>query len=136
MVMATTKREMPKWTKAPAEMVSLFERVVQDLPGSETRKMFGYPAAFVSGQMYCSLFQDRMMIRLSERDRGAFLERFQAKAFEPIPGRPMREYVEVPEALVNNVSMLKGWVLKAKEYAATLPVKDSKSRTGRGKAAK
>lgn len=43
---------MPKWTKAPASLVAQFGRAVEPLPDVETRKMFGYPAAFTGGQMF------------------------------------------------------------------------------------
>ena len=49
---APLKRGMPKWTKAPDALVALFGDAIKGLPGVEARKMFGYPAAFVNGNMF------------------------------------------------------------------------------------
>jgi hypothetical protein len=35
--------------------------------------MFGYPAAFVGGNLFMSLFQDSLVLRLSENDQTSFL---------------------------------------------------------------
>jgi len=104
---------MPKWTKAPASLVAQFGRAVEPLPDVQTRKMFGYPAAFAGGQMFAGLFQSSMMLR---------------------PGRVMREYVVVPEAVLGSERSLKTWLGKARDYAASLPPKRSgAAKTGRGK---
>jgi len=117
------KRPMPKWTKAPEALVSLFGRAIESLPGVEPKKMFGYPAAFVNGNMFSSLFQSSMILRLSEQDRAACASQFRARLFEPMPGRPMREYVEVPEQILKSQKLLDTWLRKARDYAAALPPK-------------
>lgn len=86
----TKSRAMPAFTKAPAALVETFRRAIAELPDAEPRQMFGYPAAFAKTQMFASLFQDKMILRLSEADREA-LVRKGARPFEPMPGRPMRE---------------------------------------------
>ena len=96
--MSGKKREMPKWTKAPEALVALFAGAIEGLPDVEARKMFGHPAAFVNGNMFSCLFQSSMILRLSEPDR----RQSGAKPFEPMPGRPMREYVEVPEEVLRS----------------------------------
>ena len=83
-------RKMPSFSKAPPELVALFEQVVAGLPMAETRKMFGYPAAFANGQMFVSLFGDNMILRLPEPDRAAFIQQQHTHLFEPMPGRPRR----------------------------------------------
>src|SRR5438046_4701621 len=40
------------WRKSPPELIATFERVVP-AGGAERRLMFGYPAAFVNGKMFC-----------------------------------------------------------------------------------
>ena len=84
--------------------------------------MFGYPVAFTKTQMFASLFQDKMIVRLSDADREA-LGRDGARPFEPMPGRPMREYVVVPEAVRESPSTLRSWLAKAQAYAGSLPPK-------------
>ncbi len=123
-------KAMPKFTPAPAGLVSKFENTLKDFPMAEQRKMFGYPAAFVNGQMFASLFQDNMMLRLPEGERNQFLAEFKTKLFEVMPGRPMKEYVLVPPALLSSPAKLKGWVQKALAHAQSLPpkVKTKKAR--------
>jgi TfoX/Sxy family transcriptional regulator of competence genes len=116
-------KAMPKFTPAPANLVSKFESTLKDFPMAEHRKMFGYPAAFVNGHMFASLFQDRMMLRLPEEERDQFLAEFKTGLFEVMPGRPMKEYVLVPPALIQSPTKLRGWVRKALTYAQSLPPK-------------
>ena len=93
----------------------------------ELRKMFGYPCAFLRGQMVTGIFQDRIMLRLSEADREKFLKLPGAKPFEPMPGRPMREYVELPPNVMNSPAALKRWVKRGIAYVETLPPKAKKA---------
>ena len=125
---------MPKFTPAPEGVVALFHTAVGGLPEVELRKMFGYPCAFVHGQMLTGVFQDRIMLRLSDEDRAKFLKLPGAKPFEPMPGRPMREYVELPPDVMNSPAALKRWVKRGLAYVETLPPKVK--RTTSAKAAK
>jgi TfoX/Sxy family transcriptional regulator of competence genes len=115
-------RKMPAFTKPPSALVETFRQAVAELPDVQSRQMFGYPAAFARTQMFACLFQDRMMVRLSEADREV-LRREGARAFEPMAGRPMREYLEVPEAVLASPAQLLSWLVKAHGYAASLPPK-------------
>lgn len=123
---------MPKWQPSPAELVQRFAEVIQAVPGARVKKMFGYPAAFMNGQMFAGLFGERMFLRLAEHDRASFSLQEGAQAFEPTPGRVMREYVTVPEWLVASDDELQEWLAKAAAYAGTLPPKMPKPR-GKGK---
>src|SRR5512138_3098175 len=111
-----TKREMPKFTKAPDELVNSFKALLKEYKEIELRKMFGYPAGFISGQMCISLFQSNMIIRLKQSDRAKFIETYKTKLFEPMPNRPMKEYVVVPTDLIDKKQELKKWINKSIEY--------------------
>ena len=121
-------RKMPSFSKAPPELVALFEQVVAGLPMAETRRMFGYPAAFANGQMFVSLFGDNMILRLPEPERIAFIQKQHTQLFEPMPGRPMKEYVVVPPALLKAGRPLDEWLGKAAAYAQSLPPKPAKAK--------
>ena len=114
---------MPAFTKAPEEMVNRFENALKDFPMATTRKMFGYPVAFVNANMFTGLFQDEMFLRLSDKDRAAFRSEYGTKLFEPLPGRPMREYALVPRYVLNSPRLLRSWLTKGMEYAKALPPK-------------
>src|SRR5438876_140334 len=94
------KRAMPSFAKSPPALVERFGQIVAAMPLAEPRQMFGYPAAFANGQMFASLFGDSFILRLPEAERAAFIERYHSRQFEPMPGRPMREYVVVPPSLL------------------------------------
>lgn len=84
--------------------------------------MFGFPAAFTNTQMFASLFNDSMIVRLPDADRTALIAH-GARPFEPMPGRPMREYVAVPDDVRSSPVRLQTWLTKAHAYAAALPPK-------------
>ncbi len=128
MVKAAKPRAMPKFTPAPAALVSTFERALKDFPMAEQRKMFSYPAAFVDGKMFAALFQSRMMLRLPEAERSKFISEFRTGLFEVHPGRPMKEYVAVPPAVLKSPATLRRWIAKALAYAQSLPPKTKKAR--------
>ena len=123
------KRAMPAFTKAPEEMVRTFESAMKDFPMAMQRKMFGYPAAFVNGNMFAGLFQDEMFLRLADDDRAAIRKEYGTPLFEPMPSRPMRGYVEVPRYVLKSPRLLRTWQTKGMEYTKTLPAKGKKQRT-------
>jgi len=48
------------------------------------------------------------------------------RPFEPMPGRPMREYVVVPAKMVGDPAELQTWIEKSAAFAATLEAKPKK----------
>jgi TfoX/Sxy family transcriptional regulator of competence genes len=120
-----------QWRKSSQQLIDLFVSVIPDPPAVQ-RKMFGYPAAFVNGNMFMSLFQDDMILRLPESLREEFLKVDGAKIFEPMPGRPMREYVAVPPQVMADKKKLASWVSRALDYGTSLK---PKFRTSKAKKA-
>ena len=115
---------MMKWRKPSEELIKLFEEVTPGPPAT-LKKMFGFPAAFVNGNMFMGLHQEDMILRLPEDSRAEMLK-MNARIFEPMPGRPMREYVIVPPSLLHDRNKLRSWVQKALEYGSSLPPKAGK----------
>ncbi len=112
-----------KWTKSPPELVEQFFAALPDDPRVDRRKMFGFDASFANGQMFAGLFESSMMLRLAEPDRA----KLGAPPFEPVPGRPMKEYVRVPDSLLADRTALRRWVKRGFEYAVALPPKKPKA---------
>jgi TfoX/Sxy family transcriptional regulator of competence genes len=113
------------WKKSPDWLVERFSAVVP--PGIERRQMFGYPAAFVQGNMAFGLFEDHLVMRVGEPDL-LELRNHGATPFEPMAGRPMKGWVTVPDAVTKEEGELKRWVLRALTFAAALPAKGGKAR--------
>lgn len=121
--MAKPARAMPKWRPSPDALVRRFEAAMATVPAAQARKMFGYPAAFRNGNLFAGLFQDQMILRLSTDARAELCRRPGAQPFEPMPGRPMREYVVVPPAMLRSPNELHAWLARAFAYAGSLPPK-------------
>jgi TfoX/Sxy family transcriptional regulator of competence genes len=124
--MKTARESQPTitWRRAPEQLVMLFGELVAVLPpDAERRKMFGYPCVFVNGQLFAGVHQENIMLRLSEAERKAFLALEGAHQFEPMPGRPMREYVVAPQSMLASPDDLIAWLEKSYAYAKSLPPK-------------
>jgi TfoX/Sxy family transcriptional regulator of competence genes len=117
-----------KWKKAPESLVLRFGQALPNNPGIERRSMFGYPCAFFHGHMFCGLFEDQFIVRLPDAERTAFLKQPGAKVFEPMPGRPMKEYVLVPPAVVEREALLGGWLRQSLDYVGGLPPRAKKAK--------
>jgi len=80
---------------APASK-DFFDAVVPDDPRVQVWPMFGNFVAFVNGNMFLGLFGEAVFARLNEADHAALLKAPETAVFEPMPGRPMKEYVSFP----------------------------------------
>lgn len=114
--------KMPSFTKSPPELVERFAAVLDRYPDAERKKMFGYPAAFVGGNMATGLFAERWVVRLPDGEideaRSA-----GAEGFEPMPGRPMKSFVVIPAADVADDAAIARWVGRGLAHAASMPAK-------------
>jgi TfoX/Sxy family transcriptional regulator of competence genes len=118
------------WRKPSAELVEQFHLLAAGIEGVELRKMFGYPAAFVNGNLAFGLYQETFMVRLPEDARE---ERLAAgwSRFEPMAGRPMREYVALPPEVAADDHAARTWFEQSARFVASLPPKEPKPRKRR-----
>ena len=124
-------RKMPVFSKPSAGTLEAFERAVGERTDVERRTMFGYPSVFVRGNMLACVFQDRIMVRLSEADREAAMSIDGARPFEPSSGRAMREYIDFPRRIIDNSVALGEWIDRAASYVRSLPPKKKKKNPSR-----
>jgi TfoX-like protein len=115
-------RAMPSFSKSPPELVERFGRVMDAYPAAERKKMFGYPAAFIGGNMATGLFAEHWVVRLPEAEIEA-AKTAGAGRFEPMPGKPMKSFVVIPAADVVDDDRIRGWVERGLAFAATIPAK-------------
>lgn len=107
---------------------AFFESIVPDRPDIEIRPMFGNYGAFVNGNMFLSLFGSEVAVRLSEDDRATLLAVDGAVPFEPMEGRPMKEYVSLPEAWRSEPDTVAAWVERSLEWVGAMPPKRKKKK--------
>jgi TfoX/Sxy family transcriptional regulator of competence genes len=119
------------WTKSPQTLVELFTESLPADPAVQPRKMFGYPAAFVNGNMFAGLFQDAMFARLPPELRGALERDFGARPFEPMAGRPMRDYLALPDEVLADEAAVARTLAAAFAFAAALPPKVKTPKTSK-----
>src|SRR5579864_6795866 len=118
------------WTKSPQSLIDLFAESLPDDPRIERRKMFGYAAIFVGGNMCAGLFQDRMFARLADANANALPG--GAKPFEPMAGRPMRGYALIPDKILADEERLADTLAKAVAFTAAMPPKEKKAKKAGG----
>lgn len=111
------------WRKSSPETVERFGAVLPKSPAVERRTMFGYPCAFVNGNMFAGLFGDDFFVRLPEAERAAFLARKDGLSFEPTPGRVMKDYALIGPETAADEEALKALFRLSLAQAKTLPEK-------------
>jgi hypothetical protein len=112
-----------KMVKSPPDLVERFDAVLARYPDVGRKQMFGYPAAFVGGNLATSLFADHWVVRLAPLDLDALMKLEGSGELEVMPGRRMNGYGIVPPAIVADDDELGGWLDRAFEYVRTLPPK-------------
>jgi hypothetical protein len=116
------KRETPSFDKSPAALVERFSIVMDGFPDAERKKMFGYPAAFVGGNMATGLFADQWVVRLPD-DEIESAKAQGAGSFEPMPGKPMKAFVVIPGGDVADDAAINAWVERGLAHARSMPAK-------------
>jgi hypothetical protein len=116
------ERATPTFSKSPPELVERFGTVLARYPDAQRKQMFGYPAAFVGGNMATGLFADHWVVRLPD-DEIAAAKEAGAGAFEPMPGKPMKAFVVIPSEDVDDDARITAWVERGLALAASMPPK-------------
>ena len=110
------------WDKAPPDLVERFTGTVNGIPGASVRKMFGYPAGFANGHLFTGLFRSGWFVRLPDADREE-LAAAGGTPFDPMPGRPMRDYLLLPPPIIEDSAAVAPWLTRALEHVQQLPPK-------------
>lgn len=112
-----------------ASTKTFFESLVPVGPRVEIRPMFGNVAAFLNGHMFAGVLGDTVFVRLEAVDREEFLRGSGSATFEPVKGRPMREYVTLPAAWGRDEARARSWIERSIAWVATFPPKKVTKRT-------
>jgi TfoX/Sxy family transcriptional regulator of competence genes len=110
-----------KKKSARNDRIGLYEALIAPIPAIE-RKGDANPYTSLNGNMFTLLHQQKLAIRLPETEREKFLKKYQTKLFEAY-GTVMKEYVAVPDELLEDTKELKKYLVSSYEYAKTLKPK-------------
>ena len=117
-----------EWKKAPEELVQFLAQKMKSV-NCDYRKMFGYPAYFINGNMFAGVHGDKLFIRLSDSEVEEIMNaRLNVTRFEPMAGRAMTGYVVLPKPVYSDEKLFGKWLDKSVKYAFTLPPKQKKKK--------
>jgi hypothetical protein len=112
------------------DKLELYKRLVATNPEIE-RKGDTMPYTSVNGNMFSLFTKEAILaLRLPPDVREAFLEKHKTKLTQQY-GAVMREYVDVPDALLANTKALKPYFDSSYAYAKGLRAKPSRAKKRR-----
>lgn len=112
--------------QVPEEKIELFRRLVETIPEIEFKGGKKLPYTSINGHMFSQMTKAGTLgLRLGKEEREAFLETFQTTLLTNY-GTVMKEYVAVPDALLNDTEQLSQYLQQSYAYAQTLKPKKSK----------
>jgi TfoX/Sxy family transcriptional regulator of competence genes len=115
-----------KFDKAPPELVEFIASKMHNVK-CEYRKMFGYPAYFINGNMFAGLFGDKLFLKLSETDTTEIKKTCEdVGGLEPMPGRRMKGYVVLPKPVYSNDALFAEWLNRSIKYVSSLSPRQKK----------
>jgi TfoX/Sxy family transcriptional regulator of competence genes len=120
------------WEKPSPELSRILDEAAEPFPAIERRKMFGCPAFYINGNMFAGVYGQQLFLRLPPEQRAELAAGLGAKPFEPIAGRPMKEYVTMPEAVWSEQAALDEWMRRSVEFVASMPPKQPKPKKAAG----
>ncbi|MEX1257120.1 MAG: TfoX/Sxy family protein [Gemmatimonadota bacterium] len=103
----------------------LADRIRQRLgkrPGLTEKEMFGGLGFMLHGNMCCGIIGDEMIARLGPEGGEAALRDPHTRPFD-FTGRPMRGWIFVEAAGLDDDAALDRWVARSVEFASSLPRK-------------
>jgi hypothetical protein len=111
----------------PQDKIDLYDRLIDAHPDIE-RKGKSVPYTSLNGHMFTQLSKSGSLgIRLPKEERETFLEKYNTTLFESY-GAIMKEYVAVPDELLENTEELKKYLDLSYEYVKTLKPKPTKKK--------
>jgi len=117
-----------QWKKPSRELMD-YQATIMGPFEAEKKKMFGSTVYFSNGNMFTGVHEDNIFLRLSAGDRSELMAKYEdAVPFEPLKGRPMKEYVNVPPRLYRDADVFKQWLGRSREYVDSLPPKAAKAK--------
>ena len=118
-----------KWPKMDRELEERIDGLAGMLP-VRRKKMFGTSSWFMESndQMMAGVWGDGVMVRVGQERATELVSSGNAEQFDPMGGRPMREYVYLGPQVIAEDDDLVDWLEQAAGFASSLAPKQKKSR--------
>jgi TfoX/Sxy family transcriptional regulator of competence genes len=97
-----------------------YEQMMKAAEGLDVRarRMFDGMAIYSGERMFAYLVGEDIGLKLSPKDRKKALALKGAELLKANPGaEPMKEYVRMPQDILDNYDQFVDWVLKSADYA-------------------
>jgi hypothetical protein len=108
--------------QGPPDRLAHYERLIDRIPGVD-RKGATMPYTSRNGHMFSFLDPaGQMALRLPHDAREDFLARYATTLIEQ-HGHPMKEYVLVPDSLLDRTDELAAWLTSSHDWIGTLKPK-------------
>ncbi len=97
--------------------------------GLKFRAMFGGVGVYAHGQMFASLSNAGLALKLSPQAQTALLQEDGAKRLQYEPtDPPSKHYIVLPQPILNDHDLLASWIRQSIDHVQTLPAKPAKKK--------
>jgi TfoX/Sxy family transcriptional regulator of competence genes len=123
---------LKKECNIPAEKLALYDKLIATNPEIQ-RKGKTVPYTSYNGNMFTFFPNNGILaIRLPEKERENFIKKYKTKLMESY-GAIMKEYVEVPDSLLEQTDELKKYLEISYNYVKLLKPKSTKKNNTKKK---
>ena len=114
-----------KKVTAPPDKVRLYQRLLESVEGVDAKSNFGSAYTAINGNMYTMISKHGVVgIRLPEPERSAFMKEYTTELLRGDPAwPPAKEFVAIPDDLLENSDALKPYLEISFNYVRTLKPK-------------
>ena len=121
-----------KQTNVPEDRLRLYRALLDAVPGVAEKSNFGSAYTAINGNMYSMISKHGVVgLRLPPDERTAFMERYSTDLFRGDPAwPPAKEFVAVPDDLLERTDELGPYLERAYHHALTLKSKATKRAGG------
>ncbi len=109
------------------QLVKRARAVLEHMPGTAERRMFGGVCFTLNGNMVCGVVRADLMVRAGPDRYEDALKQPHVREMD-FTGRPMKGYVFVAAPGIRSDSSLKDWIGSGVTYVCTLPPKLPKDK--------
>lgn len=114
--------------QVPEDKLALYQQLIDTHPEIELKGGKKLPYTSFQGNMFSQLTKaGKVGLRMGKAERDAFIAAFNSKLLENY-GVVLKEYVEVPDHLLENTEKLMPFLEQSYAYAKTLKAKPTKRK--------